>query len=131
MEVHKVDLGGEGVASCIGTFDCFIHLFECPLGHHFLARSFQHLVFVARCMFFELWFASMPIVHHYSFHRLLVNGASFAPTSSSSPPSLPSLCTCGLVPTQKFSTTFGLVISELGRIIKKLALLTLHSYWGL
>jgi len=32
--------------------------------------------FAARCIFFELWFASMPTVHHYSFHRLFVHGAS-------------------------------------------------------
>jgi len=52
IEVHRVDLGGEGVASCSGAFDYFLHLFDCPFGHHSLARPFQHLVFVARCLFF-------------------------------------------------------------------------------
>jgi len=54
FEVHKVDLGGEGVTSCSGAFDYFLRSFDCPFGHRSLARPFQHLVFVARCLFFEL-----------------------------------------------------------------------------
>jgi len=64
IEVHMVDLGGEGVASCSGAFGCFLRSCDCPFEHHSLAQRFQHLVFIARCLFFELRFASIPTVHH-------------------------------------------------------------------
>jgi len=76
IKVHKVDLGGESVASCSGEFGCCLRLCDCPFGRRFLARPFQHLVFVARCLFFELWFGSIPTIHHYSSHRLVFHGAS-------------------------------------------------------
>ena len=68
IEVRKEDLGGEDVASSSGAFGCSLHLCDCPFGHHFVARRFQHLVFVARCLFFEPRFTSMPTVHHHRVH---------------------------------------------------------------
>ena len=50
-------------------------LYKPPLGHHSLARLFQHLAFVFRCLSSESQFASMPIFHHYNVHRLHGHGA--------------------------------------------------------
>jgi len=52
IEVHKVDLGCEGVTSCSGTFDYCLHLFDFPFRHYSFSWPFQHLVFVARCLLF-------------------------------------------------------------------------------
>jgi len=73
--MYKEYLEGGGVASWSGAFGCFLHWCDCPLGHRSVARLFQHLAFVVRCLSSEPQFASMPIFHHCNALRLHSHGA--------------------------------------------------------